>query len=431
MEFREPFQPSEVVKQGPPKAETAFDPETARLLESLDRYVNREFREREQMSFSDELDEIEIRNALIELRFKYVSHPDEFDPNFMAERQREAVIAYHTRFQDLEKFAGISPQELHTQSLSQNLDYLLKVKKLLLELKINWDDSVYAFIGRRERKEGKYISTKEKFGGFFPDTRFLFNTSSEAKEQLLQQYPELAEAYRRFHIDRYPNLQRRLQETEQTLDARTREHPEEIRALLLQLHASEDKIDSEVIDDLLGIAPQNIERSIDICGLKEKYGYEQYPYQGTPYEFIRTFVKDLNLSPNDVLYDLGCGYGRIPLYGAMTTEAQYRGIEIVPERVVEAIAIKDKFALGNVEFRQGNVLEQNYADGSVFFLFNPFTKETLEQVGEKLEKLTKTKRIRVVSLGPSTSYFQSQKWLQPVETGSNKHPWDLTIFESK
>lgn len=189
----------------------------------------------------------------------------------------------------------------------------------------------------------------------------------------------------------------------------------------------------ERLDDLLGVVSEEIERgrNIDFRSLEQAYGFEQYAYQGTPYELIRTFLRDLKLSSDDVLYDLGCGYGRIPLYGAMVTPAQYRGIEIVPERVAEATAIKENLTLENVDFRQGNVLDQDFSDGSVFFLFNPFTTETLEQVGEKLETLSKTKKIRVVSLGPSVSYFRSQvTWLQPVESGAEERTWGLMIFES-
>lgn len=429
MEFREkPSQPQEPIKD---RKENVSDPEIVRLLSSLDRYVNREFREREQMSFTDELDEIEIRNALYELRDKYSSGFHDFGSVSLAEEERQAVLAYHTSLAERKKFGEARNENFSEKNLSEFLQRIGELRKLLWNLEGDWGRSVFAFLRQREKKEDRFIRFEEEFGGT-DITRIeqFFATSPEAREQFLLKYPELTEAHERFRISQYPNLQLRLQEAEQSLDARTRQHPEEIRNLLAQLHASDEKIDSSVIDDLIGIVPDKIERNVDMRGLEEKYGHEQYPYQGTPYEMIRGFLKELNLSGDDVLYDLGCGYGRIPLYGAMTTPAQYRGIEIVPERVVEADAVKDKFKLDNVEFRQGNVLEQNYGDGSVFFFFNPFTRKTLEKVGEQLEELSKTKKIRVVSLGPSTSYFQSQNWLRPIETSSKERPWGLTIFES-
>jgi len=437
MEFREkPFQPTEVPQQESTEArkEKLADPEIDRLLNSLDR-VNREFREREKISFADELDEIEIRDALdalYELRKKYSSGFHDFGSVSLAEEERQAVLDYHARLQEIDKIATtpILPQELGRENWLQGFERISKVRELLRSLEVNWDMSVCTFLVRRERKEGRYINPVEEFGGFgFPTLDTIFASTPESREQLFK-YPELSEAYKRFHIDQYPNLQLRLQEAEQSLNEWTQKHPEEVRNFLTQLHASDDKIDSSIIDDIIGIKPEKTERSLDIRRLENQYGHEQYTYQGTPYELIREFIKKLNLSESDVLYDLGCGYGRIPLYGAMTTKAQYRGIEIVPERVAEANAVKSKFKLDNVEFRQGNVLEQNYTDGSVFFLFNPFTRETLERVGKQLEELAKTKKIRVVSLGPSTGYFRSQDWLKPVETESKEHPWSLTIFES-
>ncbi len=411
--------------------EKVTDTETVRLLNSLDRYVNREFREREELSFNDELDEIEIRNALYELRDKYSTGFHDFGSVSLAEEERQAVLTYHASLATRKRRGEATTENLSEKNLTEFLKTIGELRNLLRNFDGDWSRSVFAFLRQREKKEGRYIRIEEEFGGTdISKIDDFFETSPEAREQLLLKYPELAEAYKRFYIDQYPNLQKRLQETEQSLDQRTREHPEEVRNLLLQLHASEDKIDSLAIDDLIGIAPEKIERNVDMRGLENQYGHEQYPYQGTPYELIRQFIKELELSESDVLYDLGCGYGRIPLYGAMTTKAQYRGIEIVPERVVEADEVKNKFGLGNVEFRQGNVLEQNYADGSVFFLFNPFTYETLEKVGEQLQELAKTKKIRVVSLGPSTSYFQSQEWLKPAETESKEHPWGLMIFES-
>jgi len=434
MKFREKlFKATEAPKQEPVAShrENITDPETVRLLNSFDRYVNREFREREQMSFSDELDEIEIRNALYELRNTYGTGFHDLDSVSLAEEERQTVLAYHAGLSERQKLGEASTERLTEKNLQQSLRDIGTFRKLLMNIENDWGRSFFVFLRHREMKENRFIHIEEEFGGTdILRIEQFFTFSEEARMQLLQKYPELAEVYKRFHIDQFPNLQKRLQEAEQSLDDQTREHPEEIRNLLKGLHSTNEAIDSGAIDDLIGIKPEKVERNVDMRGLEQQYGHEQFPYQGTPYEFIRQFLKELNLSESDVLYDLGCGYGRIPLYGAMTTPAQYRGIEIVPERVAEAYEVKSKFKLDNVKFRQGNVLEQNYADGSVFFLFNPFTHETLEKVGEQLKELARTKKIRVVSLGPSTSYFQSQDWLRPVESGSKERPWSLTIFES-
>ncbi len=135
------------------------------------------------------------------------------------------------------------------------------------------------------------------------------------------------------------------------------------------------------------------------------------------------------MNDSDVLYDLGSGFGRVPIYTSLATRAQCKGIEIVPERVAESIAVKNNLGVDNLEFVQGNVLEHDYSDGTIFFLFNPFAHQTLEAVNEKLRQLAQTKKIKIVSLGPSTSFFDRQDWLRPTE--SNGRPWGLTIYESQ
>ena len=64
----------------------------------------------------------------------------------------------------------------------------------------------------------------------------------------------------------------------------------------------------------------------------------------------------------------------------------------------------------------------------LFFLFNPFSYETFKKVVDRLCDFAKTRKIRIVSVGPSTSYFFGQKWLSEVPGGSQR--LGLQIFES-
>jgi len=186
------------------------------------------------------------------------------------------------------------------------------------------------------------------------------------------------------------------------------------------------------IDWLLGI--QEVSEDLELP--RRRYGNEQYEYQGAPYEFIADFLHVLDLGSEDVLYDLGSGYGRIPLYAALTTGCgTCRGIEIVPERVKISQNAARELLLSNVEFVQGNVLNCDFSDGNIFFLFNPFNWKTLEKVGEKFKIISSKKRIKIVTWGgPSVAYFERQYWLKPrlVYTKELTRPasWGLYIFES-
>ena len=68
----------------------------------------------------------------------------------------------------------------------------------------------------------------------------------------------------------------------------------------------------------------------------------------------------------------------------------------------------------------------DFSDGTVFFLFNPFTEDTLEEVSKALRKIAEEKRIRIVTWGPSVHYFSDQRWLKDTYIAGRQ----FSIFES-
>ncbi len=143
-------------------------------------------------------------------------------------------------------------------------------------------------------------------------------------------------------------------------------------------------------------------------------GCKRLVYVGTSYETIRDFIQQVEPQSNDVVYDLGCGYGRVVLYGALVTEAQWRGVDIVPHRIAEAQGIKEKFKIDNAQFRLGNVADQDFSDGTIFYLFDPFEQSILETVARRLEEIAKVRKIRVVSLYKSSLFLEKLPWLHDV-----------------
>lgn len=200
------------------------------------------------------------------------------------------------------------------------------------------------------------------------------------------------------------------------------------------LHSTKQPLNDMIIDDLLGIKKaEETERKINPEVLDSKYSDEQYIYVGTPYEKIRKFLKKLNLGKEDEIWDLGCGYGRVSIYASLTTPSRCKGIELVSERVKKMEKIKDRLNLTELEIIEGNVLEQDYSKGSVFFLFNPFEQKTLKKVGNNLREISLNKKIKIVSLGKSNDFFQKQDWLrlQEKEIERTRPNLSLAIFESK
>ena len=59
-------------------------------------------------------------------------------------------------------------------------------------------------------------------------------------------------------------------------------------------------------------------------------------YVPTPEEVVEAMLTVANVSKNDIVYDLGCGDGRIPVTAAKKYGARGVGIDIDPQRIKEA-----------------------------------------------------------------------------------------------
>jgi len=84
---------------------------------------------------------------------------------------------------------------------------------------------------------------------------------------------------------------------------------------------------------------------------------------------IDAMLKAAKVGPNDVVYDLGCGDGRI-VVAAAKLGARAVGIDIDPQRIKEANENAARNGLtGKVEFRQGDLFEADIKDATVVTLY--------------------------------------------------------------
>lgn len=60
------------------------------------------------------------------------------------------------------------------------------------------------------------------------------------------------------------------------------------------------------------------------------------PYVSTPYPVVEKMLELAKVTAADVVYDLGCGDGRIPIVAAKKYGARGVGVDIDPERIAEA-----------------------------------------------------------------------------------------------
>ncbi len=93
-------------------------------------------------------------------------------------------------------------------------------------------------------------------------------------------------------------------------------------------------------------------------------------YVPTPHDVVLRMLALAGVKKNDVLYDLGCGDGRIVVLAAKKLGCQGTGFEIAPERVRESRAnVKKNHVEKLVKIRQEDIFTVDLSPASVVTLY--------------------------------------------------------------
>jgi len=96
----------------------------------------------------------------------------------------------------------------------------------------------------------------------------------------------------------------------------------------------------------------------------------EVPYVPTTDPAVRAMLKLADVKKTDVVYDLGCGDGRIVIAAAKNYGARGVGIDINPQRVQEAKDNAKKAEVENlVRFEQNDLFKADIHEASVLTLF--------------------------------------------------------------
>jgi SAM-dependent methyltransferase len=94
------------------------------------------------------------------------------------------------------------------------------------------------------------------------------------------------------------------------------------------------------------------------------------PYVPTTEEAVKAMLKLADVKTSDIVYDLGCGDGRIVIAAAKEYGAHGVGIDINPERIQEAKANAKKAGVENlVRFEENDLFDADIHEASVVTLF--------------------------------------------------------------
>lgn len=94
------------------------------------------------------------------------------------------------------------------------------------------------------------------------------------------------------------------------------------------------------------------------------------PYVPTPQEVVDRMLTLARVTKDDVVYDLGCGDGRIPITAARKFGARGVGVDIDPVRIAEANANAKRAGVDHlVTFRLQDALTTDVSDATVVTLY--------------------------------------------------------------
>ena len=94
------------------------------------------------------------------------------------------------------------------------------------------------------------------------------------------------------------------------------------------------------------------------------------PYVPTPQQVVDRMLALAKVNKNDVLFDLGCGDGRIVITAAKQYGARCTGIDLDPERIAEARENARKAGVEKqVTFKVGDLFETDLSSASVVTLY--------------------------------------------------------------
>lgn len=97
---------------------------------------------------------------------------------------------------------------------------------------------------------------------------------------------------------------------------------------------------------------------------------QDVPYVPTPQAVVEEMLSVAEVNENDMLYDLGCGDGRIVVTAARKYGTRGIGIDSNPKRIEESNANAESSGVTDkVEFRQEDLFQTDFSDATVVTLY--------------------------------------------------------------
>lgn len=147
------------------------------------------------------------------------------------------------------------------------------------------------------------------------------------------------------------------------------------------------------------------------------------PYVPTPQLVVNKMLDLAKVKKGDVVYDLGCGDGRIVITAAKERGARGVGIDLNPQRIAEAkINAKEAKVADKVKFEVADLFKANFSEATVVTLY------LLPSVNAKLRPQL-WRQLKVGTRVVSHAFDMGAEW-PPEKTesvgGSTVYYWTIT-----
>lgn len=132
--------------------------------------------------------------------------------------------------------------------------------------------------------------------------------------------------------------------------------------------------------------------------LMQKGAEDVYAYGETPLTTLDKISQKCRLTKKDVVFELGCGRGRTCFWLNCLIGCKVIGIEQIPVFVEKAEAVRKRFHLDGMEFRQADILESSLNSATVIYLYGTcFEEEFIQALINKIKILPSGTKIITIS----------------------------------
>lgn len=188
-----------------------------------------------------------------------------------------------------------------------------------------------------------------------------------------------------------------------------------------QIHRGYDALDA-LVQGMLWTEPEP-----DVI---QPYHTDMVPYEPTPARVVLELIDQVPVSTHDVFYDLGAGLGHVAILAHLLTGAVATGVEIEAIYCLHARRRAAALGLSQLRFINLDARDACYADGTVFFMYTPFTGKVLQAVLNALARAARRRPIVVCTYGACTFEVIAQPWLR-LRVADMEQLYALAIFDSK